>query len=99
MLEKIKVILNITDGTKDALLNILIDKVVQQIINYTHNPECIMRLENIIMDMVVREFNRLGSEGLASEDYSGVKYSYEATLPSDIMDQLKIYRKIRTVHD
>lgn len=97
MLTKIKVLLNINNDTKDALLNILIDKVVQQIVNYTHNPECICRLENIIIDIVIREYNKIGSEGLKSEGYSGVSYSYETELPSDILNQLKIYRKVRVI--
>lgn len=39
MLEKVKVLLGLTDSTKDDLLNVLLEGCVEEAINYTHNDD------------------------------------------------------------
>lgn len=94
MLEKLKTLLNVYD--KDPLLRILLDQSVEETINYTHNYN-IDNLENVIINIAIWKYNRLGSEGLNSENYSGVSFNYNADYPDSIKKQLQSYRRIKTL--
>lgn len=97
MLERIKLLLNITDESKDALLEELIDNVMEYVKNYTNNESCIGFLKGTIVNMVIYDYNRMGTEGLTSESYSGVSFGYASGYSDDIMKQLKRYRKVRVI--
>ena len=97
MLQSIKALLGITDDSKDNLLNVLISKAIDEIVSYTHNPQCVPLLENAIIDIVVYNYNRIGTEGLTAERYTDVQYNYSNDYPDSIKSQLKSYRKVRTV--
>lgn len=97
MLERIKVLLNINDESKDALLGELIDNAEEFAVNYTRNADCIESLKPAIVAMVIYDFNRLGTEGLTSESYSGVNFGYAAGYSDDIMKQLKRFRKVGVI--
>ena len=94
MLEKIKILLGINDSSKDELLTVLLDQAIEEAENYTHN-NCLTGLESTICRMVVYNYNRTSTEGVNSESYSGVSYSYSADYPENIMRVLKAHRKIR----
>lgn len=96
MLEKLKILLNITDSTKDGLLRILLDQTEEEVVNYTHNTE-LDKLENVIINIAIWKYNRLGSEGLNSENYSGVSFNYASAYPDSILRQLQSYRRIKTL--
>lgn len=95
MLSKIKLLLNITDTSKDALLNLLIDKAISQVVEFTHDPHCVTLLEDTVVDIVIFNYNRMGSEGLNSESYSGVNFSYSQDYPESILRPLRAHRKAR----
>lgn len=97
MLEEIKLLLNITDVSKDALLAKLIENAEEFITNYTNNEDALDHLQGTLTVMVIYDYNRLGTEGLASESYSGVSFSYTSGYPADIMNQLKKYRKVKVI--
>lgn len=96
MLENIKILLGITTDEKDALLNILISQVEDEVREYT-NRDDICELQTTIEKMVVFNYNRLGTEGLNSESYSGNSYSYMSDYPESILRSLKRKRKIKTL--
>lgn len=97
MLERIKLLLNITDESKDALLMELIDKAEEFILNYTNNPDCLDSLRGTKSSMVIYDYNRIGTEGLKSENYSGVAFSYLESYPEDILRQLRKFRKVKVI--
>ena len=47
--------------------------------------------------MVAYNYNRLGTEGLDSEGYSGVSFNYSADYPEPIIRALKAKRKLITL--
>lgn len=96
MLEKVKVLLGLTDNTKDNLLTILLEGCIEEAINYTHNED-IGKYDTAIVRMVVYQYNRLGTEGVDSENYSGVSFNYSEDYPESIMRQLRAFRKLRTL--
>lgn len=54
-------------------------------------------LSSTIISMVVYKYNRLGTEGLDSEGYSGVSFGYSTDYPESIMRALKSQRKLITI--
>lgn len=97
MLERIKLLLNITDDSKDALLEELIDNATEFAQNYINNDAALDNLTGTIIAMVIYDYNRMGTEGLASENYSGMSFGYTAGYSDDIMKQLRRYRKVRVI--
>lgn len=96
MLDKLKMLLNISDSSKDDLLTFLIEQAVEEAMAFTHN-ECVEELSTIIIKMCVYNYNRLGTEGLDSEGYSGVSFAYSADYPEPIIRALKAKRKLVTL--
>lgn len=96
MLEKIKLLLNITDGHKDALLTLLIQQAIDEAIEFTHNSDT-SELESTIIKMVLFNYNRLGTTGIDAESYSGVSYTYAIDYPEGILRSLKSKRKLVTL--
>ena len=93
MLNKTKLLLGITTDEKDDLLTLLIESAMEEAIAYTHN-DCVLDLETTILKMVVYNYNRLGSEGVDGEGYSGVSFTYSADYPESILRALKSKRKV-----
>jgi hypothetical protein len=96
MLENIKLLLGISDDTKDALLRLLIQQAEDEAKDFTHRDD-VCCLSSTIERMVVYNYNRLGTEGLNSESYSGLSYSYSADYPEQIIKILKKHRKLVTL--
>ena len=100
MLQRIKLLLNISDSSKDALLEELIENAEEYVATYCNNADAVTSLTSAIIQMVIQDYNRMGAEGLNSESYSGVSFNYQTTYSEDIMKQLRRYRKIGVIrHD
>lgn len=97
MIENIKLLLGLKDDdSKDEMLMVLIQRCINEAKNYTHN-DSIRDYENVIEDMVVYRFNRLGTEGVDAESYSGVTFNYSADYPESILRQLRSHRKVMVI--
>lgn len=96
MLEKIKIRLGITDNERNLLINDLIDDTKEDIKSYinTDDLEIIPGIERIIKELVILKFNRLGAEGITSENIEGVQQSYIDGLPNDLKKKLNRLRKL-----
>lgn len=94
MLEQLKLMIpDINGNEKDELLTLLIDQATETAIEYTHN-ENVDELKTIILKMAVFDYNRMGTEGLESEGYSGVNFSYLNDYPEYILRSLRKKRRI-----
>lgn len=93
MLNNVKILLGITDNSKDELLSLMIDAAIEEVVNFTHNND-VAGLENTICHMVVYKYNRNLNEGIDSESYSGVSFNYSTDYPESIMRVLKARRKV-----
>lgn len=96
MLKKLKLLLGLTDDSKDELLRILLDQSSEEVCNYTHQYD-LDKLENVIINLAIWKYNRIGSEGLISENYSGVSFNYLNEYPDSLKKQLQAYRRICTL--
>lgn len=97
MLENIKLRLGITDTAKDQLLTLLISDAKAFIEDYTHAAYDEEKEAAVCEKIAVYFFNRMGTEGLNSESFSGVSYSYTDEIPGDIKRQLNAFRKVRVI--
>ncbi|WP_418904743.1 phage head-tail connector protein [Enterococcus saccharolyticus] len=60
----------------DDLLQDLIDDAEGEVLARTSQPALNPALERVVVGLVVISVNRLGTEGIASEGYSGVSTAY-----------------------
>ena len=88
MIDKVKLLLGLTDASKDDLIEVLIDGAVEDAVAITGNKYIQDELPNTIAKMVVYNYNRLGTEGLENESYSGITYNYLDGYPQDILNTL-----------
>lgn len=91
MLEELKVFLGISESENDrnteSRLMLLLSFAEREVKEYCGISE-INGLENIIVEIAAIKYNRGGSEGVASESYSGASYSYLEDYPPHIKRQL-----------
>jgi hypothetical protein len=93
MLNNVKILLGITDNSKDELLSLMIDEAIEEVVNYTHNNDT-AGIESTICRMVVYKYNRSQNDGIDSESYSGVSFNYSTDYPESIMRVLNARRKV-----
>ena len=77
LLNRVKILLGITDN--DELLNEIIEITEYKILNYINKKTLPDELEFILIELSIARFNRIGSEGFASESVDGKTMSYEAS--------------------
>ena len=101
-LEALQIMLDIDSSSEAAgkirskllLLLKMAEDEVREFCNYD-GGEDLSRLDNIIIQMALIKYNRLGTEGLSAEGYSGASYSYENDYPEPIIAALRRNRRLR----
>ena len=96
MLEKIKICLTNNTYTDD-LINLFIDDTTKEVKIYCNREDIDVELESIIRKIVIIKLNRINSEGLSSQSYSGVSESFIDGYPQDIISVLNRKRKLKTL--
>ncbi|MHC9344801.1 phage head-tail connector protein, partial [Clostridium perfringens] len=94
ILEKIKRRSIAAKNQSDELLNDLIEEIEEEIKVYIHREDIPISLEGALVELVVIKCNRLGTEGINSESFSGVSTSYLDGFPKDITKKLRSCRKL-----
>lgn len=97
MLEKIKLLLSISDDAADELLNTLISMCKEEAYVYCNLLEYDDKLDFIVVSMVIEKYNRMGSEGTLSQSSSGVSASYDSFYSDKIVRMLNKFRKVKMV--
>ena len=75
LLNRIKTLLGVTDN--DDVISVIIDLTKDKILNYINETELPNELEFILIELAVERYNRIGSEGIASESVDGKSVSYD----------------------
>lgn len=97
MLEHIKIRLgDAAANYKDELINLYIEDAKSEVQSYC-NRELDEELNSCVEKIVVIKLNRINTEGLASQSYSGSSESYIDGYPADILAVLNRKRKIKVV--
>lgn len=95
MLDDVKLLLGRTDTAKDSLITLLINQVNDEVKAYCNITEIPDGLNNTITQIVVTRYNRLGTEGLASQNFNGASESYTDSYSPSILSVLRQYRKVK----
>ena len=73
-----KVLLGTTNTTDDEeLLYEIVEITKSKILNYINKKVLPKELEFVLVELAIQRFNKIGSEGIASESVDGKSISYE----------------------
>ena len=98
LLERLKARLDENELSDDKLQEI-IDDVTQEVLADTNQSKLNAQLESAVISLSVIAVNRLGTEGLASEGYSGVSTSYLDDVPPRVASILNANRRLGVWED
>lgn len=95
MLAQLKTLLGErADGYDDAYLFLLLEEAEAEALAYTRREALPDALLPVLPRMALVMVNRSGSEGLASQGFSGVSESYLDGYPAEVQAVLRRYRKL-----
>lgn len=95
MLEKIKAYLGITDTDKDSLLNIMIENAEAGFEAATNRPAA--DHNTVILRMVVEDYNRYGSEGIASLSFGSGSETVLEDYSAGLQKQIRKLKRMRVL--
>lgn len=97
MIEEIKLLLgDAAANYSEAQINLALKMAISEVEEYC-NREVDAALELVAEKIAVIKLNRINTEGLASQSYSGVGESYIDGYPQEITAVLNRKRKIKTL--
>ena len=98
MLETLKTLLGERGaGYTDEYLTLVLDEAETEALAYTRRETLPAVLQPIIPRMALVMVNRAGSEGVASQGFSGVSDSHLDGWPAEILAVLRRYRRIGVI--
>ena len=98
LLDRLKERLDENESSDDKLQEI-IDDVTLEVLADTNQSKLNAQLESAVISLSVIAVNRLGTEGLASEGYSGVSTSYLDDVPPRVASILNANRRLGVWED
>ena len=97
MLEEIKLLLGEAAANySDALIGLCLKQALAEVEGYCRR-ELDYELEICAQKIAIIKLNRINTEGLASQSFSGVSESYIDGYPAEILAVLNRKRKIRVI--
>jgi hypothetical protein len=97
MIEDIKILLgDAAESFNDSLINLCIRQATAEVESYC-NRELDTELEMCVERIVILKLNRINTEGLDSQSYSGISENYINGYPADLLAILNRKRKIKVV--
>lgn len=97
MIEEIKILLgDAAENFNDSLINLCIRQATAEVESYC-NRELDTELEIAVERIVILKLNRINTEGLQSQSYSGISENYIDGYPADLLAILNRKRKIKVV--
>lgn len=95
MLEEIKLMLGgAASNYSDELIELCLNQALTEVEAYC-NRKIDLELETCAKRIAIIKLNRIGSEGLASQGFSGVSETYIDGYPQDILSILNRKRRAR----
>lgn len=97
MIDEIKILLgDSASNYSDELIGLCAKHAIAEVESYC-NREIDYELEICAQKIAILKLNRMNTEGLASQGYSGVSEAYIDGYPADIMALLNRKRKIKVI--
>ena len=85
MLEKILLLIGDAAKGQDELIELLIKQAKEFVVMYCGLDEYDNKFNSVVIKMVIEDWNRRGSEGLASRSFSGLSETYNAEPYSSVV--------------
>ena len=98
LLERLKARLDDVE-VPDVKLQAIVEDVTQEVLADTNQSELNLQLSSAVVSLSVIAVNRIGTEGLASEGYSGVSTSYLDDVPPRVASILNANRRLGVWED
>ena len=98
LLERLKARLDDVE-VPDVKLQAIVEDVTQEVLADTNQSKLNAQLESAVISLSVVAVTRLGTEGLASEGYSGVSTSYLDDVPPRVASILNANRRLGVWED
>lgn len=76
IIKQVKALLGISDNLQDNLLNVIQELTEAHFKAYTGKKDIPDELNFIIVEVVIKRFNRVGSEGLKSQKVEGLTLEF-----------------------
>ena len=92
MFETLKLLLDESCDYPDLFIDTILQQTIAEVEAYCNRP-LDKELEHIVVRLVMIRMNRLNTEGIVSQSYSGVSESYLNGYPADIQAVLNRKRK------
>ena len=97
MIEEIKLLLGAAAANfSDAQISLCYKMALAEVEDYCRRDADVV-LEMTAQKMAVVKLNRIGTEGLSAQGFSGISESYIDGYPQDIVNTLNRKRKIKVV--
>lgn len=97
MIEDIKILLgDAAENFNDALIGLVAKQAIAEVESYC-NRTVDYELEMVAIRIAIIKLNRINTEGLQSQSYSGISENYIDGYPADILAILNRKRKIKVV--
>ena len=97
MIEEIKILLgDAAENYSDALIALMAKQALAEVEAYC-NRTVDYELEAVAQRIAILKLNRINTEGLQSQSYSGISENYIDGYPADILAILNRKRKIKVV--
>lgn len=97
MVEDIKILLgDAADNFPEMLISVCARQALAEVEAYC-NRSADAELEMVAQRIAIIKLNRINTEGLASQSFSGVSESYIDGYPADVLSILNRKRKIKVV--
>ena len=97
MVNDIKIMLgDAANNYSDALINLCYKQALTEVEVYC-NREADVELETIVDRIAIIKLNRINTEGLTGQSFSGISENYIDGYPADIKSILDRKRKIKTL--
>ena len=98
LLERLKARLDDVE-VPDIKLQAIVEDVTQEVLADTNQSKLNAQLESAVISLSVIAVNRLGTEGVESEGYSGVSTSYLDDVPPRVASILNANRRLGVWED
>lgn len=96
MIEEIKLMLgDSASNYSDALISLCYKRALAEVEDYC-GREADTVMELLAQDITILKLNRIGTEGISSQSYSGISEGYIDGYPQNIVNALNKKRRIRT---
>lgn len=92
-LNRIKIKLELKDGSKDELLTVLYEDASNMICNYINSNELPKNISWIAEEIAIKRYRKLGTEGMKSEQIDVIKTEFDGNLINEYIPILNKHIK------